>query len=301
MRWLKHLTVARDDERIAALIDRMGWRGYGLWWAILEIIAGRMEKGSTKCSLHYPVSKWAALLQLHPPNVYRTLAGIGADGLLTLRCTPADGLLTPRCTPADGLLTPRCTPADIEITVPNLLKYRDEYSSRGEPKSGHCQEQDTETDTDTDTDTEKNKDDGVILTPPGSEAANEHRASRRKGNQETTSEIVERMCLEHRLQFRELWEIHGVGSKRTAALNFAALKPSEELWVGIRHGAKCYAAEVRNRQKQSPDFHGQHTERFITAARWEEYEGKPADDTESSQYRSAAEVLAEQDRRERQP
>src|SRR6478609_844252 len=111
MRWLKHMTATKHDEKVALLLDKLGHEGYGLWWMIIETIAASIESGSDKCSLRYPVSRWAAELQLHPPNVTRRLAAIAATGLLEMSCDAAG----------------------IMLTAPNLLKYRDEYSK----KSGH--------------------------------------------------------------------------------------------------------------------------------------------------------------------
>ncbi len=111
MRWLKHMTATRQDEKVAILIDKAGWEGYGLWWGILEIVAARMDKSSTKCSLKYPISRWAAELQLLPQNVCRKVAVLGAVGLLSISRDDAG----------------------LELSIPNLLKYRDEYSK----KSGH--------------------------------------------------------------------------------------------------------------------------------------------------------------------
>jgi hypothetical protein len=128
MRWLKHMTATRDDEKVAALIDRLGYEGYGLWWAVLETIAASMEKGSEKCSLRYPISKWAAELQLHPPNVCRQLADLCAEGLLAMSRSDAG----------------------IELTAPNLLKYRDEYAQRSgqSPDTLPTKKQSQNTDTD---------------------------------------------------------------------------------------------------------------------------------------------------------
>lgn len=131
MRWLKHMTATRKDEKVAALIHKAGHDGYGLWWMVLETVAASMDKGSTKCSLKYPVSKWATELQLLPQHVCRKLVALHVAGLLELR--------------KDG--------DAIELTIPNLLKYRDEYAR----KSGHTpdsvrskiQRQNTDTDTDT--------------------------------------------------------------------------------------------------------------------------------------------------------
>jgi hypothetical protein len=103
------MTDTRRDEKIARLIDEQGPAGYGLWWMVLEIIAGQMEKErSRKCSVRYPVAEWAAALSLRSCNVRRSLATIGATGLLQISEDDAG----------------------IEVSVPNLRKYRDEYSAR---------------------------------------------------------------------------------------------------------------------------------------------------------------------------
>ena len=112
MRWLKHMTSTRQDEKIARLISKHGMAAYGLYWSVIEIVASALDsKTHPEPSISYPISRWAALLQVHPPNVRRQLAALGAEGLLELTCTATE----------------------IKLTIPNLLKYRDEYSQR----SGH--------------------------------------------------------------------------------------------------------------------------------------------------------------------
>jgi hypothetical protein len=49
---------------------------------------------------------------------------------------------------SDMLVTSQCTSCDIEVRIPNLLKYRDEYSQRIGTKSRETPEQDTDTNTD---------------------------------------------------------------------------------------------------------------------------------------------------------
>jgi hypothetical protein len=110
MRWFKHLTAARRDEKLARLFHRSGNSGYGLYFRLLEIVGGEMDNSSQRCSLQYPVSTWAAELKILPQNVGKQLAVLEEVGLITLT--------------ADG--------AEIEIRIPNLLKYRDEYSRKVE-------------------------------------------------------------------------------------------------------------------------------------------------------------------------
>jgi hypothetical protein len=111
MRWFKHLTAARRDEKLARLFHRSGNSGYGVYFRLLEIVGGEMDNSSQRCSLQYPVSTWAAELKVVlPQNVRKQLAVLEEVGLITLT--------------ADGL--------EIEIRIPNLLKYRDEYSRKAE-------------------------------------------------------------------------------------------------------------------------------------------------------------------------
>ncbi len=114
MRWLKHLTDTRQDERVARMIADGGHAAYGLWWMVLETIARKMESGTNKCSLRYPLSKWAVELQTTPCNVRRRVAVLVAAGLLRMRCNKSG----------------------IELCAPNLLKYRDEWQSRLGGNSG---------------------------------------------------------------------------------------------------------------------------------------------------------------------
>ena len=139
MRWLKHMAATRKDEKIARLISKQGMAGYGLYWSVVEIIAAALDpKTHPEPSLSYPLSKWAAELQIHPPNVRRQLAAIAAEGLLTMSCSPAG-----------DQLTASSNQAVITLTIPNLLKYRDEYSQRSghSPDSVPSKRQNTETET----------------------------------------------------------------------------------------------------------------------------------------------------------
>ena len=108
MRWLKHMTATRDDEKVAKLIELGGHAAYGLWWMVLETVAGAMAKDGQKCSLTYPISKWATCLSLRGSLVMSSLSRLAVTSLVTIE--------------RHG--------TDVTVTIPNLLKYRDEWSSR---------------------------------------------------------------------------------------------------------------------------------------------------------------------------
>lgn len=114
MRWFKHLADTRQDEKVAQMVVKGGAAAYGTWWMVLETIARQMEKGSEKCSVTYPVSKWAVELQTTPCNVRKRLTALVTAGLLQMNCKGSS----------------------IELIAPNLLKYRDEWQSRLGSDSG---------------------------------------------------------------------------------------------------------------------------------------------------------------------
>lgn len=108
MRWLKHMTNSRRDERVARLLAIQGHVAHSVWWLVLETIAEKMGTADSKCSVTYTASGWAAALCLRPQDVRLRLQQVASEGLLEATW--------------DG---PDCT-----VTVHNLLKYRDEYSRK---------------------------------------------------------------------------------------------------------------------------------------------------------------------------
>ena len=136
MRWMKHLTRSHLDEKMSVLLNDCGLEGYGFFWLLCEIVAESIGKDSNNCSLTHPLPHWSRLLYSHHHRVSKYLGKLQVIGLCR---TSSDG----------GKLT---------VTIPNLLKYRDEYSSRIGSSSGQNperlptkiekQNRDRETDTD---------------------------------------------------------------------------------------------------------------------------------------------------------
>ncbi len=132
MRWFKHMTQTRTDERISSFIDKCGMEGYGAYWAILETIAFVMDK-SDRCEVIYPLSKWSSTLGLHFNKVRWLLDELSINGLLIVDRVGDK----------------------VSIKVPNLTKYRDEYSQKSGQTPDECRDklrskieiQNTETET----------------------------------------------------------------------------------------------------------------------------------------------------------
>lgn len=107
------MTATWQDEKVSRLVAEHGLAGYGLWWRVAEIVASRVE-GNSAPSVTYPISTWSHLLVTRGSLVISALSKLAVTHLVTME--------------RHG--------SDITVTIPNLLKYRDEYSR----KSGHTPE-----------------------------------------------------------------------------------------------------------------------------------------------------------------
>ena len=111
MKWFRHITVSHQDSKISRFLDSSGLAGYGAWWLVLELIAGEMGKEDRKCSAEHSLTQWSRFLRCHSNWVKSYLGSMQSAGLVELQ-----------------IVDDR-----YRVSVPNLLKYRDEYSR----KSGH--------------------------------------------------------------------------------------------------------------------------------------------------------------------
>jgi Domain of unknown function (DUF4373) len=127
MRWMKHLALASEDEKISVLIEQYGPEGYGMYWLLLETVAASMQPKSEACELTYSELRWSQKLR---SSVRKTRSVVRS--MHDLR-----------------LISAQSTGNRLRIVVPNLLKYRDEYSE----KSRHVTDKVPPR---TDTDTEQN-------------------------------------------------------------------------------------------------------------------------------------------------
>lgn len=130
MRWIKHLTAARLDEDMSDLIHECGLEGYGFWWVLLEVIGGSMDE-TDKCELTYPLPQWSRLLCCHSNRVGKYLGKLQGMGKVTVENREGK----------------------VMVRIPNLLKYRDEYSK----KSGHSPDKVRSKDRDRETQTKRKK------------------------------------------------------------------------------------------------------------------------------------------------
>lgn len=135
MRWFKHLTRSHEDENLCKIIDRFGIEGYGIYWIILERIAGNMD-GTETPSLEISIRNWSKSVGISPKklqNFVRFSANLGCFVAIFSGHT-------------------------LRIECPKLLKYKDEYARKSGHKQASCPDnipKQSETETETDIDTEK--------------------------------------------------------------------------------------------------------------------------------------------------
>lgn len=110
MKWFKHDTDGYRSESMALILAEYGLEGYGRWMFILEMVAEKMDE-TGRCSLTLPVSEWTRRLRTRPEVLQKFLRS----------CSEVLQKSDFSATTADGSLT---------ITIPNLLKKRDEYSRK---------------------------------------------------------------------------------------------------------------------------------------------------------------------------
>ena len=107
MRWFKHMTKSWNDEKIAMAVELGGLEAYGLYFRLLEIVAGNME-GDSPPVCEYSVKRFARDCNLLAIKFERLLKVLEKCKLVFV--TRFEGLL--------------------KVEIPNIVKYRDEYSER---------------------------------------------------------------------------------------------------------------------------------------------------------------------------
>lgn len=116
MRWTKHLTLAHADKALAAILEEFGAEGYGVYWLMIEDIAAPMEKDKMiDPSATHSWVKWSQICHCSV-RVLKSIANrLEEKKLIDLISIDNRS----------------------QITIHNILKYKDEYSK----KSGQTPEQ----------------------------------------------------------------------------------------------------------------------------------------------------------------
>ena len=119
MKWFKHSARASNDSKIAELEDNFGLEGYAVYFKILEIVCQEMED-TDNTKVCYSARKWKRILGVSVQKLTKILEFSDSFSLLFANFSKKSGQLF------------------ITVDVPNILKYRDEYTRKRDKVSGEC-------------------------------------------------------------------------------------------------------------------------------------------------------------------
>lgn len=115
MRWTKHLSMAHADAALALLLEEYGAEAYGVYWLMIEDIAAPMEKEKLLPVATHSWVKWSQICHCSV-RVFKSIA-----------CRMEE----------KSLINIKSIDDRLQIEIPNILKYKDEYAK----KSGQTPEQ----------------------------------------------------------------------------------------------------------------------------------------------------------------
>ncbi len=118
MRWFKHMTLSFNDEKLSAVVDELGMEGYGFWWRILEVVAEKMDENG-EYSVSFSPKKWG--------NFF----GFSAKEFENFA----------RIFQKNRIFDVEFSENQVMVSIPNLLKYRDEWSRKKARNSGVAPEE----------------------------------------------------------------------------------------------------------------------------------------------------------------
>jgi len=105
------MVAAADDEKLADVLTEFGPEGYGVWWLLIEVIGKQMDK-SDKCEASYSLDIWARKLYISKRKTTSFLTVFSEKKLVFLEYDTSNCIIK------------------IVVKVPNMLKFRDEYSKK---------------------------------------------------------------------------------------------------------------------------------------------------------------------------
>lgn len=97
------------------MIDSFGMEGYGMWWRLLEIVALQMDE-SDRCHVTFSSQNWAKVFGVSQRKSDKFLSFLENISLVVLEKNPYSD------------------PNKTTVSIPNLLKFRDEYTKKKKEK-----------------------------------------------------------------------------------------------------------------------------------------------------------------------
>ena len=155
MKWFKHQSNARNDERVAHLEQLAGLEGYGFYMKLLEVVAESMDD-SEKHSVTYPLITWSRTMCIHHHTFKKLISKCEIAGLITIKYhdsnmvgnSPSNPISN---SPSNPMGNSPSNPMGnskvrVEVIIPNLLKYRDNHTKNLQVASKQDKDKDKDKD-----------------------------------------------------------------------------------------------------------------------------------------------------------
>jgi hypothetical protein len=127
MKWFKHQSTARNDEKIALLEDLAGLEGYGFYFKVLEIIAESMDD-SSKNHAEYSVSMWSKKVNVLPAKFKKLALACAEVGVFLVENNTKNEQKESKNIAKREQKQSKNRSETYKITSPNILKFRDNYT-----------------------------------------------------------------------------------------------------------------------------------------------------------------------------
>ncbi len=114
MKWIKHDTNSSHNEKLALLESSCGLEGYGFYWKVMEIIAGKVEEvgDDSAFSVAFPIKTWCKFVGTPPKNFQKLIENCQVFGLFSVSCREVGGKKV------------------VEIASSEIADMADEYTAR---------------------------------------------------------------------------------------------------------------------------------------------------------------------------
>ena len=119
MKYFKHMCHSHQDEKLQELIDKFGPEGYGVYWLLCERIGLNLQDFND--FRKHSVKNWAHFCKIRPTKLTKMVEFMSNLENFSQK---------------KSLIISKFDQNQLLIKIPNLIKYRDEYSIKKTRISG---------------------------------------------------------------------------------------------------------------------------------------------------------------------
>lgn len=187
MKWFKHMSCSHTDEKLCKLTDAYGLEGYGFYWFMLEKVSSILD-ATGQPEVTYSVKKWANSLDI-PAQTFKKLTQKCCElGLFLCEFRNSLGEVQQEFVGRNNELL-------LTVKIPNLLKYRDNYSQDKKRNLEASSKELPSKEVEEEVEVDRDKKEGATRTPAKDKRQSvEKKIFGENGNVKLTMQEYERLC-----------------------------------------------------------------------------------------------------------